>query len=162
MTQKLEQGSIAFVDVPTRIPDLSPSEGVTLLPLLDIIRDSIERIRGATPPLLIFDELACFEWIGHSSVDISRFVRALVACCAKASSEMPLHPLPLLSKTRLNTQSGVLLAVRYHIATLDDLDNVLRILLQLSAYHIEVLPLSSGKSGAVSGEVSRLLSAVAY
>ncbi|KAH9969260.1 hypothetical protein BGW80DRAFT_1335304 [Lactifluus volemus] len=98
-----------------------------------MIRDSIERIRGATPPLLIFDELACFEWIGHSSADVSRFVRALVACCAK---------------------SGVLLAVRYHIATLDDLDNVLRILLQLSAYHIEVLPLSSGKSGAVSGEIS--------
>ncbi|KAH9969248.1 hypothetical protein BGW80DRAFT_1177013 [Lactifluus volemus] len=129
MTQKLEQGSIVFIDVPTRIPDLSPSEGVTLLPLLDMIRDSIERIRGATPPLLIFDELACFEWIGHSSLDVSRFVRALVACCAKAT-------------------------VRYHIATLDDLDNVLRILLQLSGYHIEVLPLSSGKSGAVSGEIS--------
>jgi hypothetical protein len=87
MTQKLEQGSIAFIDVPTRIPDLSPSKGITLLPLLDMIRDSIERIRGATPPLLIFDELACFEWIGHSSLDVSRFVRALVACCAKASME---------------------------------------------------------------------------
>lgn len=65
-------------------------------------------------------------------------------------------------QTRLNTQSDVLLAVRYHIATLDDLDNVLRILLQLSAYHIEVLPLSSGKSGAVSGEVRRLSSTSAY
>jgi hypothetical protein len=38
---------------------------------------------------------------------------------------------------------------------MDDLDSVLRMLLQLSAYHIEVLPLSSGKSGSVSGEVSR-------
>ena len=97
MTQKSEQGSVVFIDVPTRIPDLSPSEGVTLLPLLDMIRDSIARIRGATPPLLIFDELACFEWIGHSSLDVSRFVRALVACCAKASME-PLPALPLLSK----------------------------------------------------------------
>jgi hypothetical protein len=44
--------------------------------------------------------------------------------------------------------------VRYHVAATDDLDSVLRILLQLSAYHIEVLPLSSGKSGSVSGEIA--------
>jgi hypothetical protein len=50
-------------------------------------------------------------------------------------------------------QGAVSLVVRYHIAASDDLDSVLRILLQLSAYHIEVLPLSSGKSGSVSGEV---------
>lgn len=43
--------------------------------------------------------------------------------------------------------------MRYHIAAPDDLDHTVRILLQLSTYHIEVLPLESGKSGAVSGEV---------
>jgi hypothetical protein len=50
-------------------------------------------------------------------------------------------------------QNDVFLTIRYHIAAPDDLDNTVRILLQLSTYHIEVLPLSSGKSGAVSGEV---------
>jgi hypothetical protein len=50
-------------------------------------------------------------------------------------------------------QNDVFLVIRYHIATPDDLDHTVRILLQLSTYHIEVLPLSSGKSGAVSGEV---------
>ena len=59
-----------------------------------------------------------------------------------------------LSKTALFLLQGTIsLVVRYHIAAPDDFDNVLRTLLQLSAYHIEVLPLSSGKSGSVSGEV---------
>ena len=85
MAQKLEQGSIAFVDVPTQFPDLSPSNG-TLLPLLDFIRRYIGELRGATPSLLIFDELALFQWIGHSELDVSRFARALVSSCAKASA----------------------------------------------------------------------------
>lgn len=132
MAQKLEQGSIVFIDVPTQLPDLSPSKG-TLLPLLDLIRRYIETLRNTTPTLLIFDELALFEWIGHSELDVSRFARALVSSSVK---------------------NDVFLAIRYHIAAPDDLDHTVRILLQLSTYHIEVLPLSSGKSGAVSGEIA--------
>ncbi|KAF8490340.1 hypothetical protein F5888DRAFT_1621096 [Russula emetica] len=126
---KLEQGSIVFIDVPTQLPDLSPSKG-TLLPLLNLTQRYIETLRGATPTLLIFDELALFEWIGHSELDVSRFARALVS-----------------------SSNDIFLVIRYHIAAPDDLDHTVRILLQLSTYHIEVLPLSSGKSGAVSGEV---------
>ena len=36
MAQKLEQGSIVFIDILTQLPDLSLSKG-TLLPLLDLI-----------------------------------------------------------------------------------------------------------------------------
>jgi len=53
-------------------------------------------------------------------------------------------------------QNDVFLVIRYHIAAPNDLDSVVRILVQLSAYHIEVLPLSSGKSGAVTGEVRQI------
>jgi hypothetical protein len=91
MAQKLEQGSIVFIDVPTQLPDLSPSNG-TLLPLLDLIRRYIESLRGATPTLLIFDELALFEWIGHSELDVSRFVRALVSVKASANNPVLSHP----------------------------------------------------------------------
>ena len=66
-------------------------------------------------------------------------------------------PLAVLQEASV-LQGAVSLVVRYHIAASDDLDSVLRILLQLSAYHIEVLPLSSGKSGSVSGEVRRVSS----
>jgi hypothetical protein len=53
-------------------------------------------------------------------------------------------------------QNNVFLVIRYHVAAPNDLDSVVRILVQLSAYHIEVLPLSSGKSGAVTGEVRQV------
>jgi hypothetical protein len=86
MAQKLEQGSIVFIDVPTQFPALSPSRGTTLLRLLDLIRGYIGTLREITHPLVIFDELASFEWIGHSALDVSRFARALVALCGKAST----------------------------------------------------------------------------
>lgn len=89
MAQKLEQGSIVFIDVPTQLPDLSPLKG-TLLPLLDLIRRYIETLRGATPTLLIFDELALFGWIGYSELDVSRFARALVSSSVKASVNNPI------------------------------------------------------------------------
>ena len=95
MAQKLEQGSMVFVDVPTQLPVLSPSKG-TLLPLLDLIRRHIETPRGATPNLLIFDDLALFEWIGHSELDISRFARALVSSSVKASVNNPIHSSPFM------------------------------------------------------------------
>src|SRR5712671_4503391 len=56
-------------------------------------------------------------------------------------------------------KNNVFSAIRYHIASPDDLDSILRLLLQLATYHIEVLPLSSGRSGAISGEVRRVSSA---
>jgi|SRR6267154_140268 len=52
MVQKLEQGSIVFIDVPTQLPDLSPSKG-TLLPLLYPLRRYIGTLCGATPTLLL-------------------------------------------------------------------------------------------------------------
>jgi hypothetical protein len=110
------------------------------------------------PFLVIFDELALFEWIGHSALEVSRFGRALVASCAKASPicSSRFHSDHILRTHQLILQNDAFLVIRYHIATPDGLDSVLRILLQLSAYHIEVLPLSSGKSGAVSGEVRQV------
>jgi hypothetical protein len=45
------------------------------------------------------------------------------------------------------------LVVRHHIVTPPEPDSLLQHLLQLCTYHIEVRPLASGRSGAVSGEV---------
>src|SRR5882762_3805265 len=94
MAQKLEQGSIVFIDVPTQFPDISPSQGTSLLPLLDLIRRYVGAFRGTTPSLLIFDELALFQWIVHSELDVSRFARALVSSSVKASAN---DPIPSLS-----------------------------------------------------------------
>ena len=100
LTQKLDQGSIVFIDVPTQLPDLSPSDGgASLLPLFDLIRNSVERLKGAQNTLVVFDELATFEWIGYSALDISRFARALVAYCAKASGFTAFLTFPYLQET---------------------------------------------------------------
>jgi len=48
------------------------------------------------------------------------------------------------------------LVVRHHIVAPPEPDAFLQHLLQLCTYHIEVRPLASGRSGAVSGEVSIL------
>ncbi|SRR6266404_3419243 len=89
LTQKLEQGAIIFIDVPTQLAELTPSDGASLLPLLGLIRNCVERHNDIHNTLVIFDELATFEWIGHSTLDISRFARVLVAYCAKAGGSSP-------------------------------------------------------------------------
>ena len=85
LTQKLEQSSIVFIDVPTQLPDLSPSDEASLLPLFNLIQDRVEGKNDTHNTLVIFDELATFAWIGYSALHISRFARALVAYCAKVS-----------------------------------------------------------------------------
>jgi hypothetical protein len=52
-----------------------------------------------------------------------------------------------------NRQSKASLVIRHHIVTPAEPDDLFRLLRQICAYHLDVLPLSSGKSGAVSGEV---------
>ena len=51
-------------------------------------------------------------------------------------------------------KNNVTLVVRHHLVVPDEPDDLFRLLLQLCAHHVEVRPLSSGKSGAVSGDVS--------
>jgi len=51
-------------------------------------------------------------------------------------------------------KNNVTLVIRHHLVLPDEPDDLFRLLLQLCAHHVEVRPLSSGKSGAVSGEVS--------
>jgi len=61
-------------------------------------------------------------------------------------------PTPWLLLT-LNSQSSASLLLRYHILDREIIDGTFSLLQQLAAYRVEVRPLSSGKSGAVSGEV---------
>jgi hypothetical protein len=52
----------------------------------------IETPRGATHALLIFDELALFEWIGHSAMDVSRFFRK--GECEQSNHLSPIYTNP--------------------------------------------------------------------
>ncbi|KIY73020.1 hypothetical protein CYLTODRAFT_417274 [Cylindrobasidium torrendii FP15055 ss-10] len=83
--------------------------------------------------LVIIDDVSTLEWIGHSRLSIVRFCRAVRAQCIK---------------------NAATLLVRHHILTPDEPDELFQELLQLAAYHLDVKCLSSGRSGAVSGEIS--------
>jgi hypothetical protein len=55
--------------------------------------------------------------------------------------------------TNNSDQSNASLIIRHHVVTPTEPDDLLRQLLQICTYHMDVRPLSSGRSGAVSGEV---------
>lgn len=54
-------------------------------------------------------------------------------------------------------QLSVSLVIRHHVVDPSDPDDLHRHLLQLCSYHMEVLSLSSGRSGSVNGEVRILI-----
>jgi hypothetical protein len=45
------------------------------------------------------------------------------------------------------------LIIRHHSVTSEEPDDLFKYMMQLCAYHLEVQPLTSGRSGSVSGEV---------
>ena len=107
--------------------------------------------------LVVVDDIAALSWIGHPSSDVARFLRALTALCAQVN---PLTFLSLCFTTSRSvvltphSQESIALVVRHHTVIPDEpsQDDFFRILLQLSSLHFDVLPLASGKSGAVSGQ----------
>ena len=62
---------------------------------------------------------------------------------------------PFMTDSRISIfQESATLIIRHHLV-LPQVDDVFRRLLQISTYHLEVRSLSSGRSGTISGEVSR-------
>ncbi|KAK0452319.1 hypothetical protein EV421DRAFT_1898068 [Armillaria borealis] len=106
-----------------------------LRPIFNVV---FEVLKECTPDsLIILDDVSMLEWIGVSALEILRFCRALRAQCIK-------HRATLL--------------IRHHLVVHDKPDQLFRDLLQLATYHVDVRPLASGRSGAVSGEVALHLS----
>ncbi|OCH89063.1 hypothetical protein OBBRIDRAFT_794652 [Obba rivulosa] len=85
------------------------------------------------PTLLVLDDIAALEWMGVSELEVSRFARAIYALCRKTNAA---------------------LILRHHVVTPGEPDDLLRHLLQLCTYHLDVFPLSSGRSGAVHGQIA--------
>ncbi|KIY53502.1 hypothetical protein FISHEDRAFT_33151 [Fistulina hepatica ATCC 64428] len=121
-----------LLDVVDASPPLDGHTADYLRSLYDLISMKMKNIVG--PCALILDDIASMHWLGISTLDLKRFCRALRALCLKARAT---------------------LAIRLHVTSREEPDDLFRRLLQLSAYHLEVRPLSSGKSASVSGIVSR-------
>ncbi|KDQ55622.1 hypothetical protein JAAARDRAFT_691454 [Jaapia argillacea MUCL 33604] len=126
--------SLEFVDVcaASDPPNLKAPSSAPFRPVLDELRSKLGS-NGAEYPLVILDDISSLEWIGFSVLDLTRFLRALLALIFKFDAS---------------------LIVRHHIITPGDPDDLLRFLLELCTFHMEVRTLSSGRSGAVSGEIA--------
>lgn len=140
LNQQIDSGSLTYIDALSLVQppyQNTSSSSPTLRPLLDSIVNSFLSSKSKTTEtperLVILDDVSTFEWIGFSLLDVSRFVRALVAACRRENAT---------------------LIIRHHLTLSDELDDLFRCLLQLSTYHLEVRSLSSGRSGAVSGEIA--------
>ncbi|KAF9482929.1 hypothetical protein BDN70DRAFT_852386 [Pholiota conissans] len=138
LQQHLDAGSLEFVDVLSEVHPPAAGGGGNLTTntsfrvLVDRVQAYLDRAQGGSP-LIILDDITTLEWIGFSAVEITRFSRALRSVCLKANAT---------------------LLIRHHIVTPNEPDDLFRHLLQISNYHLEVRPLSSGRSGEVSGEIS--------
>ncbi|KAJ6590059.1 hypothetical protein DFH09DRAFT_1074530 [Mycena vulgaris] len=91
-----------------------------------------------TDTLVLLDDLAALEWLGVAPAhELTRWCRALGAACRKTNATLLIrqHVLP----DAAGDAEGNLL---------------LRALREQCAFHMEVLPLASGRSGAVSGQVA--------
>ncbi|GJJ11570.1 hypothetical protein Clacol_005805 [Clathrus columnatus] len=112
---------------------------VTLHYLYTILETTLQSTRTKSH-MLIFDSPSILEFLGVPSLEITRFIRAV------------------LSLYRSNSTSSLVL-FRGHITsplttTTTPFDTpVLRLLVSLAHAHVEVLSLRTGRSGAVSGEV---------
>ncbi|KAF7362398.1 hypothetical protein MVEN_00587000 [Mycena venus] len=137
LDQKSSSGAFTFVDVLERVrPPDTDSPAPVLRPILDVVVSALGQKNG-TDALVIVDDLATLDWFGFSVLDITRFCRALAAACRRANAT---------------------LLIRQHVLTPSTaepvLDDLFRALHHMCTYHIEVLPLASGRSGAVNGQVA--------
>ncbi|KAL1738341.1 hypothetical protein HDZ31DRAFT_70105 [Schizophyllum fasciatum] len=85
------------------------------------------------PTLVIFDALSELIWLGQAEQDARLFCRALCALCLR---------------------NGTGLMIRLHKTTDGEHDELLRYLTQMCQFRLDICPLSSGRSGLVSGEIA--------
>ncbi len=82
--QSLESRALRFVDVMNLIQSpVVGGDSPTFKPVLDVVSLALEGAKGTGSPLIILDDISSLEWMGFSTIDLSKFIRALVATCRK-------------------------------------------------------------------------------
>jgi hypothetical protein len=87
---------------------------------------------------VIIDDITVLELVGVPTIALIRFIRALRALCLSQSASLIIR-----AHSSVSSEPGI---------SLDS--ELLRCLLDSCHAHIEVRPLASGRSGAVSGEIA--------
>ncbi|KAF9527864.1 hypothetical protein CPB83DRAFT_767582 [Crepidotus variabilis] len=128
----INNGSVSFIPVGSDICD--DDSGRKLRDVFSVISEKITTANTYSR-LLIFDDISSLEWMGIPNIQLQQFLRAVRAMCLK-------HRVTLL--------------IRHHLLSPDESepDELFRFLLQICTHHLAVHPLASGRSGAVTGEIS--------
>jgi len=133
-------------------PIFSSKTGRETISLKLIYEAIVQSLRNSPPSLediaqtsntkgeLIIDDITILEYIGVPPIEISRFLRALRALCNHHSMSLLVraHASPLLISSDSSPFDSKLL----------------KNLLETCHVHLEVRPLTSGRSGAISGEIT--------
>ncbi|KAJ4490625.1 hypothetical protein J3R30DRAFT_3694315 [Lentinula aciculospora] len=138
LSQQIAAKMVHFVDVTSLAPVHNDSDEVHANPfrvLYEQISTIIENKNHDLKPgaLVMVDDISSLEWIGYSTSDLFKLCRALRALCLKKQAT---------------------LVIRHHIVTPGELDPLFQHLHSLCTYHLDVRPLTSGRSGAVSGQIA--------
>ncbi|KAF8505064.1 hypothetical protein JB92DRAFT_2793957 [Gautieria morchelliformis] len=114
----------------------------SLVGLYDIIARSLRYNSDDTvsQKMVIMDDITLLELIGVPSITITRFIRALRALCRR-------HTSALVIRAHCSPSPSAVLGMPFD-------SDLLRALVDVCHVHIEVRPLASGRSGAVSGEIA--------
>ncbi|KAI0708926.1 hypothetical protein C8T65DRAFT_708448 [Cerioporus squamosus] len=128
----LDLGLVTTVDAMEYVHTLQKKGKSSLRGLCDAVRQKLVS-HPDQKVLVIVDDLHSMEWMGVSVEEIARFARVLCASCRQRNAS---------------------LVLRHHIVTPGEPDELFKRLLQLCNYHMDVFPLSSGRSGSVSGQVA--------
>ncbi|KAG8921311.1 hypothetical protein FRC01_000317 [Tulasnella sp. 417] len=120
---------------PSKFLGSSPDTQGTLRRLYDEVHQRILRTADAstTPQLLIIDDISILEWISTEPTAVIRFIRAV---------------------RHITTSSSTGVIIRYHSTLPTNPTPVLQHLMETCHHHVSVKSLTSGRSGAVSGEVA--------
>ncbi|KZP16936.1 hypothetical protein FIBSPDRAFT_1047213 [Athelia psychrophila] len=126
----MEAGKFTFLDPLPLVPAIEKTAN------LQAVYDALTPLLTAHT-LLIITDLAALEWIGIAPIALTRFIRAIKSLASRTASTLLFHHPLLPPETDAPSESALL-----------------RTLMQVCEYHVDVLPLKSGPSGSVSGEIS--------
>ncbi|KIK64146.1 hypothetical protein GYMLUDRAFT_162044 [Collybiopsis luxurians FD-317 M1] len=132
LSQQISAETFHFINVSLALENVKVA-ATPFYALYEQIASVFEKASPERSALVILDDISALEWMGYSISDLFRFCRALRALCLKNQAT---------------------LLIRHHIVTPGELDPLFRHLHSLCTYHLEVQPLNSGRSGAVSGQIA--------
>ncbi|KAL5534426.1 hypothetical protein ACEPAG_888 [Sanghuangporus baumii] len=135
LSSHASEGSFVFIDALSQ-EFMSPT--TSLRSVYDKLNEQLEasqasKIDDDQLNLVILDGLSLVEWCGTALLEVKRFVRALRALCSKYNAA---------------------LIIRHHWVNSNNLDDLYRTLLSQCSLHVQVLPLATGRSSAISGEIT--------